>query len=396
MTTNTSLRDLFLLEPDITFLNHGSFGACPKPVSEKCQYWQRELERQPVIFQTQTVYEKLFEARTTLGAYIGCDPDDVVFMTNPSTGINTVIKSLNLEAGDEILASDHEYGAMVRAWQMMTEQSGAQFVHREIPLPVTTPEAFIEHFWSGVTDQTRVIFLSHITSSTALIFPVAEIIRRARERGILTIIDGAHVPGQLPLNLHKLDPDVYVGSCNKWLCGPKGTSFLYVRKSLQPEIKPLVVSWGKYGNDPSTSPFVLDQQWAGTRDMSGFLAIPEAIQLVQTPEWQTEQARCRELVRTTRAQLLDHLQTEPLCPADGNWLGQMAAVKLPHQVQDARTFKQALWDEFRIEVPIIQRHDEILLRFSLQVYNTEEDADRLVDAVQTLVQRIKSRPIKRQ
>ena len=377
------MRNQFLLDEKITFLNHGSYGACPKPVFEKYQFWQRELERQPVIFQSRTVFEKLAESRQALGEYIGCDADDVVFTPNPSTGINTVIKSLTLEAGSEILASDHEYGAMVRAWNLVTAKVGARFIQREIPLPLTTPEAFIEHFWAGVTPKTRIIFLSHITSSTALIFPVAEIVSRARQRGILTIIDGAHVPGQIPLNLQALDPDVYVGSCNKWLCGPKGTAFLYVRKSLQSRIEPLVVSWGKDGSDPSKSAFVVDEQWAGTRDMSGFLVIPEAIRLVQSPEWQTEQSRCRELVRTTRTKLLEYLKTDPLCPDDSHWLGQMAAVELP--VPAALPFKQALWEKFRIEVPVHQRKDDILLRFSLQVYNTTEDAERLVVAVRELI-----------
>lgn len=377
------MRDLFLLDPDVTFLNHGSYGACPKPVFESYQYWQRELERQPVLFESSTVFRELKNSREALGDLIGCNADDVVFVPNPSTGINTVIKSLPLNAGDEILASDHEYGAMVRAWNRVTVKAGARFVQREFPLPVTTHADFVEHFWAGVTDQTRIIFLSHITSSTALIFPVTEIIRRARASGILTIIDGAHVPGQLPLNIRELDPDIYVGSCNKWLCGPKGSAFLYVRKDLQPQIEPLVVSWGKDGSDPSQSLFVADQQWAGTRDMSAFLAVNTAIQTIRTDEWKTDQQRCRDLVRTTRRSLLDYLKTEPLCPDNGEWFSQMAAVKLP--VSDAASIKRALWEDFKIEVPVYPRQDDILMRFSFQVYNTVEDADRLVEAVKVLI-----------
>lgn len=380
------MRDLFLLDQNITFLNHGSYGACPKPVFDAYQNWQRELERQPVIFESSTVFQELKTAREALGCLIGCDANDVVFMPNPSTGINTVIKSLKLESGWEILASDQEYGAMVRAWNLVTTKAGARFVQREFPLPVTTHADFVEQFWAGVTKQTRIIFLSHITSSTALIFPVSEIVRRARTRGILTIIDGAHVPGQLPLNIRELDPDVYVGSCNKWLCAPKGSAFLYVRKTLQPQIEPLVVSWGKDGSDPSQSLFVADQQWAGTRDMSAFLAVATAIQTIQTDEWQTHQQRCRELVRTARQSLLDYLKSEPLCPDNGEWFSQMAAVKLP--VSDAAGFKRTLWEDFRIEVPVYPRNADILMRFSFQVYNTAADADRLVEAVRELVPEI--------
>lgn len=244
------MRDKFLLSPDITFLNHGSFGACPKPVFEKYQFWQKELERQPVQFMAEDVYKHLKTARDSLGKFVGCEGGDLIFVPNPTTGVTTVINSLALNSEDEILSTDHEYGALIRGWEAISKRTDAHFIQREMPLPCITHEEFTEYFLEGITEKTKVIFMSHITSSTALIFPVYEICRRAREIGILSIIDGAHVPGHIPLNISEIDPDVYVGACHKWLCAPKGSSFLYVRKSFQEKMRPLITSWGDEGVDP--------------------------------------------------------------------------------------------------------------------------------------------------
>ena len=202
------MKAQFLLSPDVTFLNHGSFGACPKPVFEKYQYWQKELERQPVQFMAEDVYTHLKTARDILSKFVGCESDDLFFVPNSTTAGNTVINSLDLKPGDEILTTDHEYGALIRAWEAYCTMSGTRLNQHDIPLPVTTHDKFTEHFWDGVTDRTKVIFISQVTSPTALIFPVHEICQRARERNILTIVDGAHVPGQIPLNISEMDPDV--------------------------------------------------------------------------------------------------------------------------------------------------------------------------------------------
>ena len=259
----------FLLDPDIHFLNHGSFGACPRPVFEAYQRWQAELERQPVEFLGRRATDLLAASRAALAAYLGADTDDLVYFPNPTTAINMVARNvarlaaednregspLRLRPGDEILTTDHEYGALDRTWRYICEQIGVRYVRRPIHLPVTTHADFVERFWAGVTERTRIIFISHITSPTALIFPVAEICRRARAAGILTIVDGAHAPGQLPLNLTELGADIYTGACHKWLCAPKGAAFLYVRPEVQPWLEPLVVSWGWEAERPGPSPF---------------------------------------------------------------------------------------------------------------------------------------------
>ncbi|PJF30040.1 MAG: aminotransferase, partial [Phototrophicales bacterium] len=216
------MRDQFLLASNVIFLNHGSFGACPKPVFDTYQGWQRELEAQPVEFLGRRADKLLDEAREVLAEYLICHPDDVVYVPNATHGMNMIARSIPLKAGDEILATDHEYGAVDLLWQFISEKTGATYIRHPMPLPMTTPQAFIDQFWSAVTPRTKVISISHLTSPTALIFPIAEIIKRAREAGVYTVIDGAHAPGQLSLNLTELDPDFYTGNCHKWLCAPKG------------------------------------------------------------------------------------------------------------------------------------------------------------------------------
>jgi len=211
------LKQLFLLDPNIVFLNHGSFGACPRPVFEDYQRWQLELERQPVEFIGRRFARLMQTAREALAAYVHTTPDNLIYVPNSTTAINIVARSLRLEAGDEILATDHEYGAMDRTWRFVCAKWGARYITQPIPVPLTTPEDFVERFWEGVTPHTRIIFLSHITSPTALTFPVQAICRRARGAGILTIIDGAHAIGQLPLALDELGVDIYTSNCHKWL-----------------------------------------------------------------------------------------------------------------------------------------------------------------------------------
>ncbi len=237
-------RDEFFLDPEVVFLNHGSFGACPRPVFDEFQGWQLEMEREPVDFLARRALDLLAGARRELAAYLNCDPDDLVYFTNPTTAVNMIVKSLDFKPGDEILTSNHEYGAIDRTWRFYARKTGATYKQISMPLPVSTPEAFVERFWTGVTSNTRVIFLSHITSPTALQFPVSEICRRARAAGILTVIDGAHAPGQINLNLADLGADFYTGACHKWLCAPKGAAFLFARREVQALLEPLVVSWG--------------------------------------------------------------------------------------------------------------------------------------------------------
>ncbi len=384
------LRSQFLLDPDIAFLNHGSFGACPRPVFEAYQGWQRELERQPVELLSRRSTALLAEARARLAAFLGVGPETVIFFPNPTTAVNMVARSLRLQPGDEILTTDHEYGALDRTWLFMARRSGAHYLRQTVPLPVTSPADFIEAFWAGVGPRTRVIFISHLTSPTALIFPVAEICRRAREAGILTIVDGAHAPGQLPLNLAQVGADLYAGACHKWLCAPKGSAFLYARVEAQAWLEPLVISWG--WGDQSIAPdltvgeseFVRFHQWQGTRDLAAYLATPAAIDFQVRHHWDKVRTACHALAGEARARINQLTGLTPLSPDSPDWFGQMTAARLPDDV-DAAALKRRLYDDFRVEVPVSQWNGRPLLRVSIQGYNTPADVERLLAGLEQLL-----------
>lgn len=451
----------FLLDSSIHFLNHGSFGACPRPVFEVYQGWQAELERQPIEFLGRRAGELLAASRAALAAYLGVAADDVVYFPNPTTAINAVARNvarlslnnsrqnaaatenwpglgdvgsgsasgheplipailrtdcspLQLQPGDEILATDHEYGALDRTWRYLCAQIGVHYVNLPIPLPVTTHADFVERFWAGVTPRTRIIFISHITSATALAFPAAEICRRARAAGIRTIIDGAHAPGQGLLNLAELGADIYTGACHKWLCGPKGAAFLYARRELQPWLEPLVVSWGWESAKPGPSPFVDWHEWQGTRDLAAYLSVPAAIRYQAEHDWDAVRERCHALAVETRQRIEALTGLPAICPADNlpqsrnqgarslearsagpaeasipvhsaraTWFTQFFAARLPECDLDA--LKTRLYAEDRVEVPIHRWNGIPLVRVSFQAYNDRADADALIAGLARLL-----------
>jgi isopenicillin-N epimerase len=379
------LRDLFLLDPDVHFLNHGSFGACPKPVFEEYQRWQGELERQPVEFLGRRNEELLRDAREALGAYLNVDADSLVFVTNATWGVNVVARSIELEPDDEVLTTDHEYGACAMTWEHLLAKMGARLCRHRVALPVTTHDEFVEPFWSAVTPRTKVIYLSHVTSPTALIFPVKEICRRARESGILTVIDGAHAPGQIPLDLADIGADVYSGNLHKWLCAPKGAGFLYVRPEEQDWMESLVISWGwgRDGHIAADSTFVQRNEWQGTRDISPFLAVPAAIRFQQEHDWPSVRARCHELARQTRQRISDLFGLDPIAPDSADWFAQMVACPIP--TDDPQTLKTRLYDEYRVEIPMGTFDGRAQLRASFQAYNDQSDLDALIEGLQRLL-----------
>ena len=252
MNTN-ELKQQFLLRDDITFLNFGSFGACPIPVFETYQNFQRELEQEPVDFFLVKGPQYLSTSKAALANYIKCKADDIVYVTNPSYGVNIIAKSLDLQPGDEVLTTNLEYGACDKTWKYYCTKKGAKYVRQKIRFPLESKEDFIEQFLQGITDKTKLIFISHITSSTGLRLPVEEICALAKERGILTFVDGAHAPGQIDLNLSTLGADIYTGACHKWMLTPKGSSFLYVNEKFQHLFDPLIISWGYDSVSPSHS-----------------------------------------------------------------------------------------------------------------------------------------------
>ena len=384
----STLKEYFLLDPAIVFLNHGSYGAAPKPVLEAYQHWQLRLERQPVLFLGRELPALLRESRRALGAYLNADADDLVYIPNATHGVNIVAHSLQLKPGDEILTTDLEYGACDYTWDFICCKTGARYTHQPILLPVHTEEEIIEQFWQGVTPQTRVIFLSHITSSTALRLPVEEICRRAREAGILTIIDAAHSPGQIPFDLAALGADIVFGNCHKWMLAPKGSGFLYVRREHQDLIQPLVVSWGTSPTpDIETgSRFIDILQWTGTRDPTAALAVPDAIRFMKDHDWENVRCECHRLLRQAIDRICDLTGLPPLYPLDSNFYSQMGIAPLP--ASDLTILKSRLYDEYRIEVPVTEWQGRQFIRISVQGYNSQTDIDTLVDALRVLLPQV--------
>ena len=336
----------FLLDPEVTYLNHGSYGACPVPVFERYQELQRELERNPMAFLARGFYDLMTEAREALAAFVGARTDDLVFVPNATAGLNAVIRSLRLEPGDEVVTTRHEYGAVTRTWEF----AGATPVYAE---PEDVPAA--------IGPRTRAVSVSHITSPTALVFPVAEICAAARAAGVLAIVDGAHAPGQIPLELDSLGADVYAGNCHKWLSAPKGAGFLWARPEHQDWIAPLVVSWG---HDEG---FAKRHGWQGTRDPAAALAVPAAIEAHRS----LDHARCRELAASF------HEQLPPLGAAPAP---QMWATELPPG--DADGLEERLRERHRIEVPVREWEGKRLLRVSIAPYNDAGDVELLLRALE--------------
>ena len=376
------MKNQFLLDPSITYLNFGSFGACPKPVFNAYQEFQSELERGPVQFMVNTGLNYLKEARVRLASYLSCDSDDLVLMTNPSYGINTIVKSIPLSQGDEVLTTNLEYGAMDRTWKYYCKQKGAIYQTVEFDFPIRSKEEFLKTFWSACTFRTKVIFISHITSATALILPIEEICIEAKKRGIMTIIDGAHVPGQLPLNLKELDPDIYVGACHKWMMSPKGAAFLYVKRIHQNWVDPLLISWGYQSDTPSHSQFIDYHETTGTRDFSAFLAVPSAIDFMEEQDWNSKHLSCQQKTIYWAKRLKSVFGFEPISPIDSKFIGQMFS--MPIKTNDLVVLKEALFNRFKIEIPVFLNHQDAFIRFSYQAFNTDEDMEHLIQALKVL------------
>jgi len=384
-----SLKELFLLNPRIVFLNHGSYGATPKAVFEAYQNWQLRLERQPVLFLGRELDGLLLESRIVLGKYLNADADDLVYVPNATHGVNIIAHSLRLNPGDEILTTDHEYGACDYTWDFICGKTGAKYIHQAIQLPAHSEEEIVEEFWQGLTSRTKVIYLSHITSPTALRFPVEKICQRARNAGILSIIDAAHSPGQIPVDLQTLNADVIFGNAHKWMLAPKGAAFLYVRREIQNLINPLIVSWGTNPTpDIATgSQFIDILQWTGTKDPAAALTVPTAIQFVKDYDWQEVRRQCHLLLRQAIERICDLSKLSPLYPLDSDFYSQMGIAPIPKS--DLAALKSRLYDEYQVEVPLIQWQDRQFIRISIQGYNTQDDVDALVNAVKVLVPQVR-------
>jgi isopenicillin-N epimerase len=356
------MRDLFLLDPEVVFLNHGSFGACPRPVFEAYQRFQRELERQPIEFlaRERRLPELLEPARLRLAEYVGAPPGDLVFTTNASSALNTAIRSLELRAGDEVLLGDAEYGGLNVLWDWVAARTGATL--RRVPFDDLVPGP-----------RTRIVFCSHVEWTTGRVNDVSAVCDAARAAGAISIVDGAHAPGQIDVDISATGADIYAGNCHKWLCAPKGSAFLYAHPQIQARIEPPVVSWD-FADD---APFSERHRWQGTRDPAAYLSVPAAIGFQAEHDWPAVRARCHALLEAFR----DACTLEPLTDR----FVQMLGFRLP--VEDGKTFQRELYERHRIEVPVFDVNGSWALRVSVQAYNDEADLDALRAAVARVVPR---------
>ena len=377
------MKNLFLFNPELTFLNHGSFGACPKPIFESYQSFQREMELDSVQFIQKKFPEYLANAKASLATFINCEANDFVFTPNPTVAINTVMRSLDLKEGDEILSTNHEYGAMDRTWNFYCKKAGVKYVRQPISLPIFSKEQILEDFWKGLNGKTKVIFLNQISSTTALIFPVKEICDKARDLGITTIIDGAHVPGHIDLDIADLNPDYYTGTLHKWMLAPKGSSFLYVKRALQNQIDPLVVSWGYESLMPGESQFLDYHEYQGTNDNSAFLCTPAVIDFLQENDWKQKSAEAKALVLKNYPRFCALMNSKPIAPLSTEFMGQMASV--PIQTTKPQELKDLLYDKYKIQVPIMLLNDKVYLRYSINAYNSQADLDVLYQALEEIL-----------
>ena len=394
MTTTTTapsvsdLRAAWTLDPEVTFLNHGSFGACPKPVLAVQAELRERMEREPVLFLAREVEALMDRARAFLAEFIGADAQDVVHVNNATSGVNAVLRSLVLEPGDEILVTDQGYNACNNAVDFVTRRAGAKRVFVPLPFPIESPDQVVEAVLERVTAKTRLALIDHVTSPTGLLLPIERLVPALRERGVETLVDGAHAPGMRALDLRALDPAYYTGNAHKWLCAPKGAAFLYVRRDLQPAIRPLVISHGANSQRTDRSRFQLEFGWPGTDDPTPWLALPTALQTMRElvpGGWPEVRRRNHELVLYGRSILCDALGVDP--PAPESMIGSLGSVPLPPASADGEKpdifavdpLQRMLFDQHRIEVPISSwpAPPQRLLRISAQLYNRPDEYERL-------------------
>jgi isopenicillin-N epimerase len=379
---SNQLKEQFLLKKDITYLNFGAFGACPIPVFDAYQKFQRELEEEPTLFINELGPAYLKKSRQALGQFLHCDADDLVYVTSPSYAVNLIAKSIHIGSGDEVLTTNLEYGPCDKTWKYYCEQNGATYKRINVQFPLKTKDDFLEQFLKGISKQTKLIFISHITSSTGIRLPVEEICAIANQRGILIYVDGAHAPGQLPIDLTTLGADIYTGACHKWMLTPKGSSFLYVRKSLQHVFDPLIISWGYKSLKPSHSIFLDNHQFQGTRDYAAFLTIPTAIDFMNQYNWEKVSKDCKMLTQHNANRFCKLMGTEPLTAISDDFIGQLFSI--PIKIKHPEKLHDTLYETFRIQVPVLNHEGNSYLRYSIQGFNEQSDLDKLYHALAEL------------
>lgn len=377
-------RSAWDLDPQTIYLNHGSFGPSPRVVQRAREEWSARLERQPMDFLVRRMEGYLDEAAGRLGKFVGAAAADLCFVDNATAGMNVVAESVDLTPGDEVLLTNHEYGAVMRIWRRACERRQAGVAIARLPDPLTSPEAIVEAIFAAVTPRTRLLVVSHITSPTAVILPVEAICRRARERSLAVCIDGPHAIATVPLDLKKLDCDYYCASGHKWLCGPFGSGFLYVARRHQRKIVAPVLSWGgSVSGRPAQWQDALN--WLGTRDPAPFLALPAAIDFLEAYGLDAFRLRTHEMVRDARHRIAKLTGLPEFTPDSPDWYGTMACCPIPPgdppPPGQRDPLQNWLWEAHRIEIPVIHWHGRRFVRVSCHLYSTPAEIDALLAAL---------------
>lgn len=370
-----ALRKLWGLASDVIYLNHGSFGPSLRVVMAERQQWFERLEANPMDFFVRQLDGLLDHVRERLSHFIGCDAGDLVFVDNATAAMNVVAQSFSLSRGDEVLTTDHEYGAVLRLWRATCERAGARLVTAELPHPLTTVDELVDKLFAAVTPRTKLLVVSHVTSPTAVVLPVERICRRARAQGIAVAIDGPHALAMRELDLRQLDCDYYAASCHKWLCAPFGTGFLYAHPRSQNTIRPAVMSWGHTARGPFGR-WQDEFDWVGTRDPSGVLAIPAAIDSLASHGIETFRQYGHELAQYARAKLSELSGLAPLTPDSDEWYGTMVSAEV--NANDLRALQQSLWEQHHIEIAATEWKSRKLVRVSCHLYTTRDEIDHFI------------------
>lgn len=387
--TEDNARSLWSIRSDTTYLNHGSFGPSPIAVQQVRQQFTAELEAQPMEFFCQRMETELGSVSQRLGEFIGCKAGNLLLVDNATVGMNVAAGAIPLEAGDNVVLTDHEYGAVRRLWSRKCEQAGAWLVTAELPFPLDTTDNVVSAVMSATNENTRLIVVSHVTSQTAAVLPVEEICAAARKREIPVCIDGPHAVAMREINLRDIGCDFYTASCHKWLCAPFGSGFLYVHPKWQSRLRPVITSWGGSiaGHDRSWKD---DFNWLGTRDPAPLLSIPAAIDFLEEQGLDRFRRHGHQLAQYARNQLADNFQAQAVLPDSEQWYGTMITVRLPEppgwqpathgRIDD---LQQRLRDDHRLEAPVFGWNGHRCLRVSAHLYNSRADIDRLIDAINT-------------
>lgn len=395
--TPSPYADRWSLDPRVVFLNHGSFGACPKVVLEAQSQFRAEMEAQPRRFLVRRLETMLDAVRGELSGFLGVDPQDLVFVSNATMGVNAILRSLPLEPGDELLTTCHEYNACNNAMRFVAERTGARVVVADVPFPIGGDARVVETVMQAVTPRTKLAMFSHVTSATGVIFPVEAIVRELRSRGVRTLVDGAHAPGMIPLDIRSLGADYYTGNFHKWVCAPKGAAFLWVRRELQPEVRPTVISHAYNARRVNRSRYLMEFDWTGTGDPTPWLCIPHAINFISTlmpGGLEALRVHNHTLALKSRDLLCKALDTTPPCPEE--MIGSLVTVRLPDEPYGEEltsprapmpsptpALQDALLEKYNIEVPIVcwPQSPVRWVRVAAQAYNTLEQVEFLCHAL---------------